>query len=372
MSPASAWAQIRPAPAGTHVVQAPRVVEGPRVVEIIAIPDADAIAMLRQVLGPHPFPAASIRWSATDHFDKRDVLRSDPRQADVTVRAWVDLSDPRATSLYFANGSAERFLVRELKLSPAAVVLDREALGQVLQLSVNALLENDQEGLDRSEAESLLDPRAPVPHDAPPPPAPRPKGATPSTAPVRPAVEVTAFYAAQAFAREVPVVHGPGIAALASVRRAAVTLSVWASAQYQLPVDLERGGIGVGLWSAALRAGVEGAVRVSGRGERRAFSNVFVALALGGGGDVVRVTPLPGSADATAALSAAYWSLEPVVTATMRVQAALVAHVDLCVAPLVDVYLNPAHYDFRSGGVVSTVLAPFSVRPGVLVGLSVH
>jgi len=156
-----------------------------------------------------------------------------------------------------------------------------------------------------------------------------------------------------------------------SVLRRPVTLSLWVSAQYQLPVEFEQGGIGVGLWSAAARGGVEAAVRV-GRGGRGAFSNAFLALALGAGCDFVRVTPLPGTVDATASLATPYWSLDPTVTAALRAQVLLFPHVDLEVAPLVDFYVNPAHYDFRSAGVVSTVLAPFSVRPGALVGLALH
>lgn len=322
--------------------------------------------MLQEVLGPRPFPSATVRWSSTDHFDKRDVLATAPRDSDVAVRAWVDLSHAGATHLYFANGPADRFLVRDLQLSPATTALDREVLGQVLELSVTALLENAEWSLDRSQAESLLDP------DAHPEPAPKPRDAISASRPsARPPLEVATFYAAQAYAPEVPVVQGPGMAAVASVLPRRFTLSLWASAQYQLPVDLDRDGIGVRLWSAAARGGVEVAVRV-GRAGRGPFSNAFFALAVGAGCDFVRVTPLPGSVDATASLATPYWSLDPVVGVVLRAQVQLAPHVDLEVAPLVDFYVDPAHYDFRTAGVVSTVLSPFSVRPGALVGLALH
>jgi hypothetical protein len=279
----------------------------------------------------------------------------------------VDLSHAGATHLYFANGSADRFLVRDLDLSPATTVLDREVLGQVLELSVTALLENAEWSLDRSQAESLLDPDA---HAAPEPSSPRDAVAGPTSS-GRPAFELDAFYAAQAYAPEVAITQGPGVATVASVLRRRVTVSLWVSGQYRLPVDLERDGIGVGLWSLAARGGVEASVRVGPEG-RKPLSNAVVALALGAGCDFVRVTPLPGTLDATASLVAPYWSVDPVLTAVVRARIVLSPHVDLEVAPLADFYLSPAHYDFRSIGVVSTVLSPFSVRPGGLLGLALY
>jgi hypothetical protein len=340
-----------------------------RVVEIIAIPDADRIGMLRDVLGPHPFASASIRWLAMARFDKRDVLRSEPTRDDVAVRAWVDLSDPKATVLYFANGAAQRFLVRELRLSPTFEANDREAVGQVLMLSIGALLEDSGGGLDRRSAQSLLDPGADDRSRDPPAP---PLAERPTASSGRPPFDVTVFYAAQAFAREIPVVHGPGLEALAEVRAGRVAVSLWVSAQYQVPSTFEQDGIGLERWSAALRGGIEGALGLRSVSAAGAFSSVFVGGSVGLGSDLVHVTPLPGTSGGMTNLALPYWSLDPVAAVALRFQATLLPRVDVAVSPLADVYLAPAHYDFRSGGVVSTVLAPFPVRPGLMVGLAIH
>ena len=76
--------------------------------------------------------------------------------SELGVRVWIDLSDDKKASFYFADRAGEHFLVRSMALPDARSPLALEALGQVLELSVRALLEDARVGMSRAEVNELL------------------------------------------------------------------------------------------------------------------------------------------------------------------------------------------------------------------------
>ena len=97
------------------------------------------------------------------------------------MRCWVDMSSPGRTRLFFAAGSGERFLVRDVAVSPHFDDMDQQALAEVIDRSVTALLDDEQAGLDRAQTQALLESRRSR-ETTPAPAAERPRDALASHA----------------------------------------------------------------------------------------------------------------------------------------------------------------------------------------------
>lgn len=322
----------------------------------------------RALVGPRGPGGLPSRWTRADRFEPLDILGAAGPARPGTLRCWLDLSDPHRARVYFAARASERFLIRDVELSGRFDELDREALAEVLELSLAALLENQRAGLTRDETEALLAKRpGPAPASgkasaqAPAPIAPvaSPRSASGARAwPGSGALEV--FYAAQARGRDLPVAQGPGL--LASWGRSTTFREVlWLSGQVQLPATAQRDQIGLRTETVALRAGL-GLAWMTGR---RSFS-----ARLGAGADLDHLTPRPGTADASAALTSARWSSSLLGTAALGADARLGRRVSVGARAFVDVWPTQVHYDLQVDGVVTPIFSPWRVRPGLALDLT--
>jgi len=338
-------------------------------VEITVVGTTLDLQRVRGLFGPRTLGGSVPRWARVDHFDPADIL-GPGHAAGAAVRCWLDLSDPWRARLYFASRSGERFLIRELELSARLGELDRQSLAQVMELSIAALLENEQAGLTREQTRALLADQAqkqaaaqPPPPPTPPPPAPVVTAAPPPPAPTGPAFGASAFYAVQVPAAG-RFAHGPGLAVSLQRGDGARPLSAWLSGQYQLPYDVNGDRIGARFDALAFRAGLQ--LLRDLRGPR-----LRGGVRLGAGADVVHVAPQPGTVDTTATLMPSHWTPTAVVTGAVRLTVALRWRMRLAIDLLADVLPTVVHYDLAVEGVPSTVFSPWRVRPGVLLDLAV-
>jgi hypothetical protein len=112
-------------------------------------------------------------------------------------------------------------------------------------------------------------------------------------------------------------------------------------------------------------------VSLRGLGSLELARTARFALRAGGGGgiDVLSVAPaskeLPGSA-----LGSPSTRADPVLTATVSAQWAIAPDVVLVALAVGDLDLATRHYVFHDGSQQSDVLAPWNLRPTLLVGLS--
>ena len=184
---------------------------------------------MRDLLDRRLSATRTTAWSRADLLAPADVLGAAAPAGG--VRCWLDLRDRRRARMVFAARSGERFLVRDVELSGNFDELDRAALAEVVELSIEALFENERAGLSRGEAEALLARRA-----APPPPSPAASGRSPladAPAAIRQGTryELGVFYAAQAQAAGLPVAQGPGLSLARSDR---------ARARFRRPAPVRR------------------------------------------------------------------------------------------------------------------------------------
>jgi hypothetical protein len=123
-------------------------------VRVTVVGAAVTAATLERALGPSLRDTYILRFSSVARFDKRDLFRGDGVPS-ASIHVWVDTTTPGSASLYFANGQGTRFLLRTLEISIPPDEMDREALAQAIEWSLQALAEGSA-GLTRAQAEALL------------------------------------------------------------------------------------------------------------------------------------------------------------------------------------------------------------------------
>ena len=280
------------------------------------------------------------------------------------MRCWIDLRDRRRARLYFAARSGQRFLVRDVELSGNFDELDRAALAEVLELSIEALFENERAGLSRGEAEALLVRRAAAAASAPPsPPARSPLKDAPAPIGLQPTrAELGVFYLAQAQAAGLPVAQGPGLSVALSAEldhelgERSRFVAGWLTGQVRLPESVHGAQAAVRLDAVAVRAGLEVGVR-------------RLRVRLGAGADFVHVSP--EAVDPSVALAAAHWSTSLALSGAVRAGLYRGRGFRLWGSLLADLLPTGVDYGVDDGGSLAPVFSPWRVRPGLAVDLTI-
>ncbi len=333
-----------------------------RTVEIVVVGSELDFEAMRTALGTNAFDGATVRWSEKASLASEELFERRPEASDVEVRAWIDLTDPKQASLYFADRAGERFLVRTVSLPDGLSPLGREALAQVLELSVKAMLEDDRIGMSRAETSELLNARrskepvkpATVP-DVPPEPEPAPEPSHESS------LGAEIFYGARLHSSDVSLVHGPGLGLGWLTEGPTWQSTFWVTGQYELPEKLVTPEIGVEWTTVRVQGGV-GLDYVTG-------SSFFVGGRLGAGVDVTRFSPEPGSSSESVALEPSSVSTAPVIGLALEGSVLLASQLSASLRLLASFYPVRVHYDVEVDGVRTSVLAPYWVRPGLELSL---
>jgi hypothetical protein len=229
-------------------------------------------------------------------------------------------------------------------------------LGHILQTACEGLLAGGEVGVPRAGLEPLLAPAA----AAPPPPV-----VVRAAAPERPAGgprwQVAVLYEAALLAAEAPVTHGPTVAAFAGGRAGAPRFGVWATAQLRIPVRADDVSVGVAMQS--------GALRTLFAHERPMSARAVLRMGVGGGVDVVRVTP-ETTVPERAVLEGPRTLALAVARAAASIDVRIGARAALVAALAVDVDVSGQRYVFARGAGEQLVLQPYVVRPSVAVGVA--
>jgi len=324
----------------------------------VVVGSDDKLPALREALGPHELGSARVRWSRASRVDPSDVLRA--QSGEVAVRCFIDLSALPEARLYFADRSAQHFLARYLDLAHGLDELGKEELGQIVASSIEVLLDNAASGMDRGQMTSVLAERPHSTEGTPDTGAKEIKlGHPEESAPV--VLGWGVFYSIQGFSDEIGLSQGPGLLGTIDLPILNGRFSLRWSGQYVLPQQLEGSLIGARLDTIALRLG-GGLGRDAGKSAR-------IGAWLGGGIDVVYIDPRPGSAEG-AVLSSARYSQTTVLNGGAQVCVRLTRDVSFTAAIFGDADFRQRHYDLTTPGGVATVLEPWRIRPGLLLGLT--
>jgi hypothetical protein len=328
-------------------------------IDIVVVGAEQDVLALSGALGPNDFRGADARIRRGERLKLDTLLHAGA--ADTLVRCYVDLSTPGRADLYFADRDAERFLVRQVALPGGLDDLGRETLGQVLTLSVLALLDDDAGTLNRDEARALLEEHRREPSAAPSTVEDEPEPETPSSSPPSAAVGLEPFYAARVFASEALLSHGPGLDIGWVAGSGNDTNALWLGAAYELSRSLRADAASVTWSTLTLRGAFEHLSPVG--------TSVAVGARAGAGVDWMSFTPGAGtneSVELRAGRVTTSFLLHLGVGARVELGARL--HASLRV--FADFYPSRARYAVeRVDGDGIDVLEPFRMRPGVALGL---
>jgi hypothetical protein len=300
-----------------------------------------------------------VTWESVRRFEPKAWFEVDSR--DAVVRCWVDLSAGASVRLYFTNGVTQRYLVRTLETSGQWDEMDRETLGQTIELSLLAMLADRQAGLPRAAAESLFTTPPPEPAGVEDPVDPLPE----RTGYAR--WEVGAGYAAGAWLDNPPLVHGPALHlgyALAEEPR----LAVIATGQYRIGATWEERLASLEAQSLALGVGLELAPRLFSVG---GSVSERLALRLGGGAEWVQVKPHAGSSRPDATLAPTSERPVPLLLAAAQSLTLLPGDVTVRLGAVVEFLPSATRYEVEVEGDRGTVFRTPRFRPGAAVAVGV-
>jgi hypothetical protein len=333
-------------------------------IDIVVVGSENDVVALSSTLGPNDFRGAGARIRRDERLNLDALLRAGG--SDALVRCYVDLSTSGRADLYFADRDAERFLLRRVALPDGLDDVGRETLGEVLTLSVLALLDHDAATLNRDEARALIEEQRPQAETVRQPrmaedelelEAERP--ASRSSA----AIGLEPYYSARIFASEAVLSHGPGLDIGWVAGAGSATHAAWLGVAYELERELHADPASM-TWST-----------LTLRGAYEHLSPVGAAVALGAragaGIDWLRFTPGLGTNESVELRG------ESVTTSLLlhlgvgaRVALGTRLHASLRV--FADFYPTRARYSVErvnGDGVDVDVLEPFRMRPGVTLGL---
>ena len=343
----------------------------PAAVDIAVVGTAGDLHRVRTLFGADGLAGATPSWLRVSRFDPLDVVQEHRPPERRAVRCWVDMSSPGRIRLFFAAGSGERFLVRDLTVSARFDEMDRQTLAEVLERSVTALLDDEQAGLDRAQAQALLESR--LRRETPAPAA----GVVVSPSPATPPrVNVAVFYAGQALplarpgGETVALVHGPGLSLAGAIDRPRRRWAMWAAAQLQFPNRELANDVGLQFQTTATRVGLELQQTIGDDAVRRRFRISYLMLRVGTGLDLVHLTPRPGAVDPSVVLTRPRWSKSLVFTAAAGAGLRVGRQMRLAVTVFVDVLPTTVHYDLATEGQPTPVFSAARVRPGVALELA--
>jgi hypothetical protein len=307
------------------------------------------------------FPAAvQLRVNAVDAVDGAKVMRESITLStdDVAARAWIELHDGASVTIYVADVSGERILVRHLPRSDQDPELVREATARVVATALEALLSGAEIGVERAKLKAELEEPPPAPPPPPAAPPPPPPAAKPSAF----AATLGAHYGLELFSSEVPVVHGPGLSVGLNDTAHSIRPGAQLVGQLWLPSRASGEAANVRIYT--------GALRLLATLEHRFSELVALNAGLGGGVDFTRVEPGAADTQLTVRLAA------PQTLATPALRAALGARfrhsfgLSLYTTLALDADPSRTRYVSVDAGATSRLLAPHTLRPSLVVGVA--
>jgi hypothetical protein len=309
----------------------------------------DLEQVARELLGRQ---SVALRIARAPRIDLREITVPSAAARAWLARAWIDLREPDHATLYVYDPLRDRLLVRAVPRSSGGDELAREELGHILETCIEGLLSGANVGLPRSDVVSLL---APEPE----------RSKQPSEEPYgrdgrdRRVVRFGALYEIAMLADRAPITHGPALAAWVRIPVGAFSIGPWVTAQYRFPIEVAPSPVGGRFASMAFRA-----LAVL---ERVSSSTLTWRFGLGGGLDVVRVTPQ--SSDARFLPDENRTLGYGVARAAFAVDARIASSIALTAMVAADLDPSAATYVVAARDGEHVVMRPWPVRPALMVGL---
>jgi len=313
----------------------------------IAAAPAEGPSLETAILGPLNRLHVDVHVTHVERLDPRDVVTPTAAPTSASVRVWFDLENQKYATIYMADETWERVLVRRIPLDHGLDEVGREALAFLTRSSVDAMLSGAQIGISREEAKEVIGIDHLPPKDA---------AGEPDARAERGGLPTWGFglnYDVGAYARALPVVQGPGISVLLSDRN--FRRRAWLTGTYRMPSQIESDSVSVRVTSLDLRAGFALNARIG--------PAWWISGGLGAGVDSTRLEPQVNEglrAVNVATLTTWTFSVRPVVGIAWALKQTMVL-----LEAGADIDPARTQYIVRTDGVGSYVLSPWPVRPNI-------
>jgi hypothetical protein len=315
---------------------------------VVAADDADALVLVvRDLLARQ---SVDVKDSRATTIDARAIVDRPATFSPALARVWIDSSGEHAT-LWIADEAWDRILVRRVKRDPAHAEVAREEIGHIIETAIEAMLAGARIGLERAQ----LLPETPVekpiekPMVSKPRAEPKPEPEPEPHAVVR--LRASFFERMIVFSSAVPIAHATGLG-IGVESTNGLHPAGWLTASYRWPswAHSELAGVKV----QAIEARVLGRLTFFSRNDWR------IDAALGAGPDITLVSPI---AERSFVLLT-----RPSNDVSIIIQAVLTARWRaLALSATVEVDTLLRDYPFIENGAQVSVLAPFRVRPGLMI-----
>jgi hypothetical protein len=275
------------------------------------------------------------------------------------ARVWIALARGRAR-LYLEHTARDRLLVREIKSEAHNPELLREELGHILQTALEGLIAGEEIGAPRGEALAEVEPETEPPTRSSGERPPRPPEPVGEANPPARRFRFGPRYEAVFLGDRGKLVDGPG-AALGLALPAAPRFGLELAGTYRRPIRVERDQIGARLHSFGAALYLTFEPWQSARSTLR--------LALGGGADVVKVSPF--STTTTVELTPSAWRRLAIARAACAYtrQVSSFLHLELLAGFELDA--SGTRYVLSTPSGERDVLGPWAVRPFLSLGAMV-
>jgi len=318
-----------------------------RTVQIFLAADPEERAalepLLRELIAPL---GVTLTFGRLRRVEAEHVAAPDAGAGHAAV-VFIDAHESRRATLYLVDPRHDRVYVRSVPRPHGGEELAREELAHILETALEGLLGGETIGVPRSTAFPKSRPAPATPPAPAPPPGPE--------------LEFGLLYEAQYLSHEVLLTHGPVLAAGLGLERKRLRFGLWATAQYRQPLHAQ-----TELLSARFEGG---ALRLLLTLDARLGERAFLRAGLGGGLDIVSVSPETRDPDRAEPEAARVLSFG-VARAALGVGIELSAHFALLALVAADVDPSETRYVFSTRHGDEAVLTPATLRPAALFGLS--
>lgn len=316
---------------------------------------------LKAVIGPERLGQVTLRWYRQEYLSAATLLKATVNP-DVRVRCLLDLSQPNRATLYFADRSSQRFLYREMPLTYDLDALERQALAQIMELSVGAILDESALTLSRAEAEALLHDKSPTTEGEP---APKSTNVTL----VVPRFSIGWLHSIDGFVPNHAWVHTTGLRLGTSLYMPNSRTALSFHGLYRLPSTYRTAQVGAEV--DGYRFGAEWTQSIPLRMPASVPFGWAMGLGLGFGVEVIDVQPTAGTdSSLELALASPARLTIPLLSANLRVSYETASRCSIALATTVDWSTKAISFEVEDSGTRRTAFSARGFRPGLRLELS--
>lgn len=332
--------------------------------EMYVVGTQDQFESLRNVIGRDRVGPINTHWLRLERFETESLLAAS-RSSRLDARCWIDLSVAGRASLYFADRASERFLVRELPLLNGLSELEKETLAQIVEMSIEALIDDATSGLSRANVQTLLLARS---HQklADSPQAASPMPVVTTTPGVRWQRIVGAYYQLESLSPQFPWVHAPGAEIGIARKSRPYKLGLALRVGYQLPEVYRAELAGLRLSALRLRSILAFDVALDTSAQDEGQPAPYFGLLLSIGAQLLTAQPVVGTVTGPTTVAPTTSLFVPTFGVGCRATQPM-GSLAMSLGFLADVDLETVTYEVDRGGTRLVVAQSHSVRPSIVL-----